>query len=138
MPESVKITGEVRAALLATARAVPEQECCGLLAGRDEVITRVLPATNVLASPSAYEIAAEELFHLFKQMRAEGLQHLGIYHSHPRGMNLPSPMDVQRAYYPEAAYFILSPRQQIAEPVRAFRIRGGRFKEINVRVQPQT
>ncbi|MBI3406675.1 MAG: M67 family metallopeptidase, partial [Acidobacteria bacterium] len=109
--------------MLSEARANPEIECCGLLAGGGGVITRMLPATNGLASAAAYEIAPEELFRLFKQMRSEGWEHLGIYHSHPRGPNIPSPADVKRAYYPNAAYFILSPAAHVTQPVRAFRIR---------------
>jgi len=131
----VKIMREVVQALLAEARRAPEVECCGLLAGNAGTITTAFPATNIAATATAYEIAPEELFRLFKQMRAEGLQHLGIYHSHPRGMNIPSPTDVQRAYYPEAAYFIISPLPQVAQPLRAFRIRDGRFVELKVALQ---
>ena len=40
-----------------------------------------------------------------REMRAAGLELLGIYHSHPNGENEPSPRDVELAYYPEAAYF---------------------------------
>ena len=113
-------------------RAKPEQECCGLLAGREGIITRVLPARNALASATAYEIAPENLFRLVRQIRAENLEMLGIYHSHPRGENRPSPRDVERAYYPETPYFILSPLADAAQPVRAFSIRDGRVEELKI------
>ncbi len=119
--------------LLAEARREPELECCGLLAGRDGVISAVLPARNALRSATAYEIAPAELFSLFRRMRAEGLDHMAIYHSHPRGENAPSPADVERAFYP-AAYFILSPLPDAAQPVRAFRIGGGEVRELIVRM----
>lgn len=138
MPESVRICQSVADTLLAEPRRVPELECCGLLVGRDGVITTVLPATNVLASATAFEIAPEELFRLFKQMRGEGLEHLGIYHSHPRGPNIPSPTDVKRAYYPAAAYFILSSAPHVSHPLRAFRIGNGRFTELTIQVAPET
>lgn len=120
--------------LLAEARRVPELECCGLLAGRDGVISAVLLARNVLASATAYEIEPAELFALFRQMRAEGLDHLGIYHSHPRGENAPSPRDVELAFYPQAACFILSPLANAARPVRAFRIAQGQVRELTLRL----
>jgi [CysO sulfur-carrier protein]-S-L-cysteine hydrolase len=127
----------VRASLLdelvAEARRLPGVECCGLLAGRDGVISVVLPARNLLASATAYEIEPGELFALFRRMRSEGLEHLGIYHSHPRGENAPSLSDVERAFYPEAAYFILSPLANAAQPVRAFRIAQGQVRELTLR-----
>jgi proteasome lid subunit RPN8/RPN11 len=130
--DAIRITRPVGEELLRQARHAPEVECCGLLAGRDAVITRVLPATNARRSATRYEIAPEELFRLFKEMRADGLEHLGIYHSHPKGMNVPSPTDVRLAYYPEAAYVIVSPLPMVRQPVRAFRIRGGRFTELHL------
>src|ERR1700693_2788685 len=96
--------------LLAEARCEPGVECCGLLAGTDGVISVVLPARNALASATAYEIAPAELFALFRRMRQEGLDHLGVYHSHPNTDNAPSPTDIERAYYSDAAYFIVSPQ----------------------------
>ncbi|MHB8754864.1 MAG: M67 family metallopeptidase [Candidatus Acidiferrales bacterium] len=113
-------------------RAKPEQECCGLLAGRDGIITRVLPARNALDSATAYEIAPEDLFRLMRQMRAENLEMMGIYHSHPRGENRPSPRDIECACYPDSPYFILSPLADAAQPVRAFSIRDGKVEELNL------
>ena len=119
-------------ALLAEARREPRMECCGLLAGRDGVISAILPARNALASATAYEIAPAELFSLFQHMREEGLDHLGIYHSHPNTDNAPSPTDIERAWYPDAAWFIISPRAGAAKPVRAFRIAEGRSTELAI------
>src|SRR4029077_8036004 len=118
--------------LLAEARANPNIECCGLLAGRDGVISAVLPAKNARQSATAYEIAPEELFALFRRMRSEELEHLGIYHSHPKGDNLPSPLDLERAFYPEAAYLIISPAAGASRPIRAFRIVEGRASELSL------
>lgn len=106
--------------LLAEAwRALPN-ESCGLLAGRGRAVARVFRATNALASPTAYEIRPRELFALFRRLRAEGLDLVGIYHSHPTGDNFPSARDLERAYYPETAYVIISPRADATRPVRAF------------------
>jgi [CysO sulfur-carrier protein]-S-L-cysteine hydrolase len=131
--EIVPVRASLPDELLAEARRLPELECCGLLAGRAGVISEVLPARNFLASATAYEIEPAELFALFRRMRAEGLEHLGIYHSHPRGDNAPSPRDVERAFYPQAAYFILSPQTSAARPVRAFRIVQGQVRELTFR-----
>jgi proteasome lid subunit RPN8/RPN11 len=116
--------------LIAEASATPDVECCGLLAGRDGVISALLPARQGAPRASTYEIAPAELFSFFRRMRDEHLEHLGIYHSHPRGDNSPSESDVALAYYPEAAYFIISPRPDAPRPVRAFRIADGRWSEL--------
>jgi proteasome lid subunit RPN8/RPN11 len=126
----IRIQRQVLATLLAEARREPQIECCGLLAGRDGVISVLLPARNALASATAYEIEPTELFSLFRRMREERLEHLGIYHSHPQGDNAPSPRDLQRAFYPDAAYFILSPQPDAPQPVRAFRTANGRATEL--------
>jgi proteasome lid subunit RPN8/RPN11 len=118
-------------------------ECCGLLAGRDAAITRILPARNAAERPeSEYEIAPEELFRLMREIRGAGLEMLGIYHSHPSGGNSPSASDIERAFYPEAAYFIVSPRAAddkiltlalgASPPVRAFAIRDGAAVELEI------
>jgi len=72
------------------------------------------------------------LFHLFKILRAEGLTHLGHYHSHLSTENVPSPTDIEQAGYPEHAYFIVSLLADAPNPVRAFSIRDGVVRELDV------
>ena len=134
MADVIRIRANIVDALLAEARREPRIECCGLLAGRDGVICEIMPARNALASATAYEIAPAELFSMFRRMREQGFEHLGIYHSHPNSDNAPSPTDIERAYYPEAAWFIISPHPDAANPVRAFRIAAGRCSELTIEV----
>ena len=115
------------------AREQPFQECCGLLAGDGDVITRVLAARNAAENKTKnYEIAPEELFRLMREIRGAGLRLMGIYHSHPNGRNEPSARDIERAYYPDVAYFILSPHASSPQPIRAFTIREGVASEIDI------
>jgi proteasome lid subunit RPN8/RPN11 len=132
MAGGVRVRATILDRLLEEARRAPDQECCGLLAGAADVITHLLPAANALESATEYEIAPLDLFRLFREMRAGGLEHLGIYHSHPRGDNYPSARDIERAYYPDVAYFILSPRPNAPRPVRAFSIRDGTVSELPI------
>jgi proteasome lid subunit RPN8/RPN11 len=121
-------------ALLEEARRSLPSECCGLLGGYGEQVSHIFPATNALASPAAYEIAPAELLALFRRLRAEKLDLVGIYHSHPTGDNFPSARDRERAYYPETAYVIVSPRAEAQAPVRAFLIRDDEVTELQVEV----
>lgn len=120
--------------LLAEARAALPLECCGLLGGHGSEVTEIFPCTNQLVSPTAYEIPPEELFQHFRAMREQGIELVGIYHSHPAGENVPSRRDLERAYYPEAACIIVSPLPEAAAPVRAFRLAGKGWQEIPVQV----
>lgn len=131
----IRIRKELVARLTELARRAPEKECCGLLAGRDGAITEFFPATNAAANPAIeYEIAPEELFRYMREIRAAGLTMLGIYHSHPNGKNEPSIRDIERSYYPDAAYFIIAPQADAPRHVRAFSIREGRITELQIEV----
>ncbi|HEV2388505.1 MAG TPA: M67 family metallopeptidase [Candidatus Acidoferrales bacterium] len=132
MPGQIRVLPKLLTRLIEEARRQPQLECCGLLAGVGGAITEILPAQNALASPTAYEIAPEEVFRLFREMRRRELEHLGIYHSHPATDNAPSPTDIAQAYYPDAAYFILSPRPEAPRPIRAFHIREGKVEELEI------
>ena len=73
MNHACRISKDVLDKMLEHAKLEPLQECCGLLAGRDGVITRAFPAPNVAPEPSRnYEIAPEELFRLMREIRAAG------------------------------------------------------------------
>jgi [CysO sulfur-carrier protein]-S-L-cysteine hydrolase len=135
MAASVRVTRESLRLVLEHARKDSIRECCGLLAGRDGAITHVFPATNAAPNPvTSYEIAPQEIFQRMREMRAAGLELLGIYHSHPNGKNEPSPRDIELAYYPDAAYFIISPLADSARPVRAFSIRDRHLAELEIEI----
>jgi proteasome lid subunit RPN8/RPN11 len=132
MGSTIRIGAQILDGMLQHALSQLGAECCGLLAGRGGIVTAIFPAENALASPTAFEIAPRELFALFRRMREERLDHLGIYHSHPAGENKPSARDIELAFYPEAAYFIISPHRDAPKPLRAFSIRDGRAAELEI------
>jgi len=134
--DEIRLARDVAAEILNHARSNPDEECCGLLAGRDSAIHHAFSARNVADRPAvAYEISPKELFRLMREIRAAGLELLGIYHSHPNSDNLPSLRDIERAYYPDAAYFIISPRADAPQPIRAYSIREGRWAELEIEIQ---
>ncbi len=117
--------------MLAHLRGDLTQERCGLLAGEDGRVTRVLPVPNSLGSPWAYRMDGPEFI---AAMTACDFEPLAIYHSHLAGPSTPSPTDVAEAYYPDSSYVIVS--FHVEPPsVRAFRIVGGRVNEVDVRVE---
>lgn len=135
MPDSIGIERGVIEQMQEHARRAPLVECCGMLAGREGLITRAFPAMNAAKNPAVeYEIAPKELFQFTREIRAAGLQLLGIYHSHPNGKNEPSARDIEQAYYPDVAYLIISPLPDAGKPLRAFSIADGRVVELDIRV----
>lgn len=136
MNKTVRVRQGVMDEILTAARGEPEQEVCGLLAGSGSLISIAFPAHNAVRSSTAFEIAPQELFALFRRIRSANLEHLGIYHSHPRGDNAPSPRDIASAFYPDATHFIISPQASAARPIRAFRIRDGEVSELTIETIP--
>jgi proteasome lid subunit RPN8/RPN11 len=116
-----------------------DHECCGLLAGQDDVITRAFPTKNIAADPVRhYLIALKDFTRLMDEFRKRRLQFLGIYHSHPHWMdvNEPSVKDIEWANRADAVHFIVTPRPYASSPVRAFSIQSGRVTELEIQVLP--
>jgi proteasome lid subunit RPN8/RPN11 len=116
--------------IIVQARADAPLETCGLMAGRDGQVERVLPVPNVLRSPVTYRMDGQEFA---DAMIACGFEPLAIYHSHPTGPPGPSPTDIAQAFYPESIYIIVSLAQE-PPSVRAFRIVAGSVSEVELRV----
>lgn len=115
------------------ARQEYPNECCGLLAGRGARVERVFRGQNADRSPYTYRLDPREQLGFFKEMDADGLELLGIYHSHTQSPAYPSRTDVAKAFYPDAVYVIVSLRDgsQAVGPLemRAFRIKDGAVSE---------
>lgn len=127
------LTREQVAEMVAHARQEAPNECCGLLFGRAGRVDRVFRGTNVDRSPLTYQMAPQELLEI-PRMEAQGLDLVGIYHSHPASAATPSDKDVARAFYPDVVYVIVS--LATAEPdVRAFRIADGEVRDVELIVQ---
>jgi proteasome lid subunit RPN8/RPN11 len=108
-------------------------ECCGLLAGREQVIEQLYRLRNIAAHPrTRYFADPQDLFRAQKLMRAHEERLLGIYHSHPASSAYPSETDIQQAYYPEAIYFIVSlePKSEL----RGYLIRDGKVEEVEYQI----
>ena len=133
--DPIQILATVRAEVIHHAAREPGLECCGLLAGSGGIITRAFPATNSAPNPAtAYDVPVAQLVRLMREIREANLELLGIYHSHPNSANEPSATDIELAAYPDAAYFIVSPRSDAPKSIRAFSIRDGNVRELNIRI----
>jgi len=95
----IRIGDDVRAAMLEHARRSAPDECCGLLIGRGDLITRAVEARNLAADPTRrYVVDSHDHFAATRAARAEALEVVGAYHSHPRSAAIPSPSDAAGAF----------------------------------------
>jgi proteasome lid subunit RPN8/RPN11 len=136
---ALRITQDQLARIIAQARAEAPNECCGMLAGRGEVVEEVFPGRNTDRSPKTYLMDPEDQIRAFRTIDERGWDLVGIYHSHPHTEAYPSRTDRERAVdgegtplFPDARYVIVSLRDSTQPQVRAFRIAGGAFTEEEV------
>jgi proteasome lid subunit RPN8/RPN11 len=123
--------------VLAHIRAEAPNEACGLLAGKGDRVTHVLPAQNVAEDPTVeYLMDPQEQLRHFQAIEEHELKLLAIYHSHPASTAYPSPTDLSRALYPEATYVIVSLLQSDDPVLRAFRMVDNEITEVGFEVIP--
>jgi [CysO sulfur-carrier protein]-S-L-cysteine hydrolase len=95
-------------------------ECCGLLAGTNGLISRIYRAANVAENKRVrYEAAPLDIVRILDDIENLHEQHLGIYHSHPRSEARPSATDRRLAAY-DVWYFVVSLQREDEPEVRAF------------------
>jgi proteasome lid subunit RPN8/RPN11 len=126
--------------LFAHALGASPNEACGFLGGRDGEVERVYKVRNVDSSPVTYRFDPAEQMRVMREMEREGLELVGIYHSHPVSPAYPSQVDMERAFFPGTrdlnfpgiAYVIVS--LAAGEPeVKAYLIGPKGVEEVRVR-----
>src|SRR6185295_3771999 len=81
----IRITDQVKLAIEEHAVRARPSECCGLLSGKDSLITDMHPLPNGADRPETrYFATPEDLFAAMRRIREANQALLGIYHSHPR------------------------------------------------------
>jgi len=111
-------------------------EACALLFGKltdkEATVSRVAVMPNILRSTVRFEIDPQAFYKVFMQAHAEGMEFVGIFHSHPAPAN-PSPADLQyMRLWGDAVWLILS---QTDGGMAAFRMRAGVVEELTIKVE---
>ena len=98
--------------ILAHAKKEAPVEACGLIAGHidgaDKIVRKVYILTNTDHAEEHFTLDPREQLAAIKDMRANGLEQLGNWHSHPVSPSRPSDEDKRLAYDSTASYLILS------------------------------
>lgn len=121
----LKIPQSIRDDLIAHAREGFPLEVCGILGGRDGVVSAIFRMTNTDASNEHFMMDPREQFAVVKELRAKGLAMAAIYHSHPETPARPSAEDIRLALTPDVSYAIVSLADPDNPVLKSFRISGG-------------
>ncbi len=109
------------------------KEACGILAGKEGKVFRLYRMTNTEEEEGRYSFSVSEQFDVQRRIRSDGLEMVGIYHSHTCTPAYPSSRDIKLAAHPGCSYLIVS----IADGrprVRSFRIEAGLVREEDIDV----
>jgi len=124
------IPKEHRDEMLAHVESQMPLEACGLLAGKNDRVEKVLLVRNQAQSPERFVMDPYEQLTAFDWIDSNGLVLLGIFHSHPAGPETVSVTDIAEAAY--KVVHIICSRTGERWNLRGFWIEKGRTAEITL------
>jgi len=107
-------------------------EACGLLAGKNDRVEKVILIPNQAQSPVRFVMDPYKQLQAFDWIESNDLDLLGIFHSHPAGPETASATDVAEAAY-DVVHLIWS-RNQDHWRVRGFWFENGNSAEILLQI----
>ena len=130
---TLSLTTQAYAEMIGNAYDGYPLEACGLLIGKGSNVHRFVGCTNEAASARVYTIPGKELLRAEMAAEDEGLEIIGVFHSHTHSEPYPSPTDVAQAPDPGWFYVIVSLKREAPEP-RCYRIVDGSIVEVPISV----
>jgi proteasome lid subunit RPN8/RPN11 len=118
------------------AEKVHPVEACAILFGElsqnEAVVEKVELAPNELQSTVRFEIDPERVAAAITEAEEEGLEFIGLFHSHPAPA-APSPIDLKfMKLWGDALWLILS---SIDGNLAAYQLSDGTVKEVTIRIE---
>jgi proteasome lid subunit RPN8/RPN11 len=130
--QSLTLTKEQLQKMIAHVDSLAPLEACGLLAGKDSKVELVLEVTNQAQSPTRYVMDPIEQLNAFERIESDGLDLIGIFHSHPTGPETVSPTDIAEAAY--AVVYVILACAAGSWRARGFWIEKGAFSEVALHI----
>jgi len=117
------------------ARKMYPIEACAILFGKttrgEIIVKRAVTVQNVLKSTTRFEIDPKEFFDAFMQADREGLEFVGLFHSHPEPA-YPSSVDLDfMRLWGDAVWLIFS---SIDNNFSAFQMKKGKVHALTVKI----
>ncbi len=107
-------------------------EACGLLAGKHNRVEKVLLIENQAQSQVRFRMDPKEQLKAFEWIDSNGLDLIGIFHSHPAGPETVSETDIEESAYNVPQ--IVWSRMNGDWVARGFWIDDGRITEVRLQV----
>ncbi len=130
--QSLTLTKEQYQKMIAHVDSHTPLEACGLLAGHDSKVETVFEVTNQAQSPVRFVMDPIEQLNAFEWIDSNGMELLGIFHSHPTGPEIVSPTDVAESAY--AVVYVILARMEDAWRARGFWIEDGTYSEVTLQI----
>lgn len=108
-------------------------ESCGLLAGRSSTVEKIFFVQNQAQSTVRYVMNPLEQLAAFEWIDSNGMDLLGIFHSHPAGPAIVSPTDIAEAAY--AVVYVILARMDKTWNARGFWIENNDYTEAVLQIK---
>ena len=130
------LTLELRQSLIDEMIAYVDQraplEACGLLAGKAARAEKMIGVLNQAQSPVRFVMDPYEQLQAFDWIDSNGLDLVGIFHSHPAGPETASATDILEAAY--AVVHVILSRVGTQWKARGFWIEDGKAREVTLQI----
>ncbi len=111
--------------VLAHARRDSPDECCGVIAGKAGVATRLWEMSNADRSPTGFTFDSAEWLRVYRDVDDADEQLLVVYHSHTMTEAYPSRTDIGWSRTTPFAHWLLVSTRSSQDEVRAYTIVDG-------------
>jgi proteasome lid subunit RPN8/RPN11 len=129
----IHIPAHIIDGIIQQAYAELPNEACGLLVGKENKVIKQHALTNIDQSNEHFSFDPAEQFQVLRSARAEGLEIIANYHSHPETPSRPSVEDIRLSYDPDILYLIVSLAAE-TPVLKAFKIQNGISSEVTIEI----
>ena len=110
-------------------------EACGLLAGKNGQVKKMIVVRNQVQSPVRFVMDPYEQLQAFEWIESHELDLLGIFHSHPAGPEIASATDIAEAAY--AVVSVIWSRNHNKWKARGFWIENGKVTDVSLLISEE-
>jgi proteasome lid subunit RPN8/RPN11 len=120
--------------VLAHARRDHPDECCGVIAARDGVVTRLFQMENAERSPTGFTFDSGEWLRVYRALDDAEEVPWVVYHSHTMTEAYPSRTDVRWSETAGFPYWLLVSTRSDEDEVHAYTITDGTVTEVDLSI----
>jgi proteasome lid subunit RPN8/RPN11 len=120
--------------VVAHARRDHPDECCGVIAGKAGVATRLFEMDNADRSPTGFTFDSDQWLKTYRSIDDADEDQLVVYHSHTMTEAFPSRTDVLWSRNTEFQHWLLVSTRSDEEEIRSFVITDGDVVEEELKI----